>query len=130
MRGVSSLPYRLVFLKIPVRDVGSAAAFYREALGFEEAFVAEEYGWAQLAAGDLPLALYEPGKGGGNGAIGGSTGFHLELPVAEFDRLAQDLLARGALEEDRIHQGADGTTFVEVRDPDGNLLKVHRAAVG
>jgi catechol 2,3-dioxygenase-like lactoylglutathione lyase family enzyme len=120
--------YELSLLKIPVSEITRSAAFYRDALGFEQQFAAEEYGWAQFQAGDLPLALYKPGLGGGDGKIGGSTGFHLSLPPQQFDALAAALLQRGCLVEDKVHRGDDGTTFIEVRDPDANTLKIMRAA--
>ncbi len=127
---VSSLPaYRLSLLKIPVSDVGRASAFYRDVLGLSVEFVAEEYGWAQLAAGEFSLALYVPGQGGGEGRPGGSAGFHLALPDSQFDALAERLRSYGALVDDMVHQGADGTTFVEARDSDGNTLKVMRAPI-
>src|SRR5258708_21837332 len=55
--------YRLALIKIPVSDIQRSAAFYRQTLGFEQEFVAAEYGWAQFKAGELPLALYKPGMG-------------------------------------------------------------------
>jgi hypothetical protein len=65
--------------------------------------------------------------GGGDGKIGGSVDFHLSLSPRGFDSLAAKLLERGCLLEKSVHQGADGTTFIEVMDPDGNALKVMRA---
>src|SRR5438309_2062075 len=82
---MTNSPYQLRLLKIPVTDVRRSANFYRDALGFHEEFVVEQYGWAQLKAGEIPIALYQPGKGGGDGHIGGSTGFHLALPPQRFD---------------------------------------------
>lgn len=104
---------------MPVRDLAVSVPFYRDTLGMEAGFVAEEYGWAQLAAGALDLALYVPGKGGGEGSVGGSTGFHLVLSPEEFDVLAAGMPTS-------VHQGNDGTTFVDILDPDGNLLKIFR----
>ncbi len=118
--------YQLSLLKIPVADVARAAAFYRERLKFKETFVAAEYGWAQMEAGALAIALYKPGMGGGDGHVGGSTGFQLALPAAAFDALAAELLPLGVLVENQIHKGDDGTTFIQVRDPDGNVLNVGR----
>ncbi len=119
--------YQLSLLKIPVSDIPTAAAFYVDELGFTEQFVAAEYGWAQLATGDLSLALYVPGQGGGARSIGGSVDFHLALTGDTFDDLAERLLQDGHLNEDRIHAGNDGTTFIDVVDPDGNQLKIFRA---
>jgi len=45
------IPYQLSLLKIPVTNLMRCADFYRDALGFRQEFAAEEYGWAQLAAG-------------------------------------------------------------------------------
>ena len=118
--------YQLSLLKIPVSDIARSAAFYRDALGFAEQFVAEEYGWAQMQAGELPLGLYVPGMGGGDGPMGVGMGFHLSLLPDAFDALAAELLARGALVEDRVHEGDDGTAFLMVRDPDGNTLNIGR----
>jgi predicted enzyme related to lactoylglutathione lyase len=125
---MSNSGYQLSLLKIPVSDIAQGADFYRDVLKFKQEFVAEQYGWAQFSAGDLPLALYKPGMGGGNGKIGGSTGFHLALPAQQFDSLAADLIKRGVLVDNRIQRGDDGTTYVQVRDPDGNILNVGRAA--
>ena len=49
---MNEVSFALSLLKIPVSDVTRSAEFYRTALGFEEQFVAEKYGWAQLQAGD------------------------------------------------------------------------------
>jgi len=121
-----SFAYGLSLLKIPVTEINRSVAFFRDFLGLKEEFVADEYGWAQLSAGNLSLALYVPGKGGGEGTVGGSVGFHLTLAAPEFDALSSDLLARGVLGEGRVHQGNDGTTFIDVVDPDGNVLKILR----
>ena len=114
-------------LKVPVSQLTRSCAFYREALGFIEEFAAEEYGWAQLRAGELTLALYKPGMGGGSGHVGGSVDFHLSLPAEAFDRLAVELLKRdGVVAGNQIARGDDGTVFLEVRDPDANVLHIGR----
>ncbi len=118
--------YTLGLLKLPVRDIGKSAKFYTEELGFELDFVASDYGWAQLKTGEFSLALYQPGMGGGERPIGGSVDFQLVLEAQEFDELAQQMKVAKRLSGDRIHQGADGTTFIEICDPDDNLLKIFR----
>lgn len=122
--------FQLALLKIPVTEIDRSVAFYRDALDFEEQFVSSEYGWAQLLAGDLPLALYKPGMGGGDGTVGGSLDFHLAMHHERFDGLAKRLQEQGHLVEDTVHQGDDGSTFVDVYDPDGNTLKIMRQSDG
>ena len=116
--------YKIQMLKVPVSDVEASAQFYSEHMGFEVQFVVAEYGWAQLAAGQLSLALYKPGLGGGNGQIGGSLDFHLSLPEPAFESLAARSLEKGILVENMVHTGNDGTTFVDILDPDENIVKV------
>ncbi|MEM9774736.1 MAG: VOC family protein [Chloroflexota bacterium] len=120
----SNLNYQLKLLKIPVKNVDVSSQFYADNLGLNIDFAAAEYGWAQLSSGDFSMALYVPGMGGGDGQIGGSVDFHLSLPAAEFDKLANDLLKKGHLNEGMIHSGNDGSTFVDMLDPDGNVLKI------
>ena len=120
-------PYQLSLLKIPVTDIAHGAEFYRDVLKFKLEFAAEQYGWAQFSAGDLAPGLYKPGMGGGDGKVGGSTDFHLALPGESFDALAADLMKRNLLVENKVHRGDAGTTFIQVRDPDGNVVHVSRA---
>ena len=118
--------YKLGLLKIPVREIEKSTAFYKERLGCEISFQAPEYGWAQLKAGDLELALYVPRKGGGQRTIGGNIDFHLVLDADDFDKLAPALKDAGLLVEDMIHTGNDGSTFIDLRDPDENVIKIFR----
>ena len=123
-----TMDYVLSLVKLPVRDVERAAAFYRDVLGMTQVFVAAEYGWAQFATGSVPLALYVPGMGGGDGEPGGSAGFHLALGGDAFETLAERVRAAEALVGGQVHRGADGTVFIDARDPDGNVIKVVRLA--
>jgi len=109
-------------VKIPVGDFERATAWYREGLGLEEQFAVPEYGWAQYATGNLPLCLYAEGMGGGAGTPGGDAGIHLAVsdPAALHARLAE----RGLSGLGELHTSDEGTTFFEVTDPEGNLLKV------
>ncbi|GAB4427650.1 MAG: hypothetical protein Kow002_16620 [Anaerolineales bacterium] len=123
---MSSRKYQLKLLKIPVSDVERSTPFYEENLGFQLEFVASEFGWAQMKAGENSIALYQPGKGGGKREIGGSVDFHLAMEESAFDALAALMKEEGLLVGDMIHQGADGTTFMEIYDPDRNEIKVFR----
>lgn len=115
----------LQMLKIPVSDIEKSVLFYRDVLGFKEEFVAEQYGWAQFSIGDLPLALYVPGLGGGNGQVGGSVGFHFKTD--DLETLYADYQAKGANIPDGIFQGNDGSAGIDVYDPDGNIIKIMKA---
>ena len=109
-------------VKIPVTDVEMSAKFYTEVLGLEEEFVVGEYGWAQLNAGNLPVALYEVGKGGGS-AKAGSTD-HMHFGVSDFEALKTRLTSHDIDPEQHFHEGADGTKFYLFQDPDGNTIHV------
>jgi catechol 2,3-dioxygenase-like lactoylglutathione lyase family enzyme len=123
---MNSQKYKLGLLKIPVTDIERSAQFYKQSLGFKLTFQAPEYGWAQFQAGELELALYIPGKGGGERIIGGNVDFHLVLDGDDFDQLAPALKGASFLVEDMIHTGNDGSTFIDIRDPDENIIKVFR----
>ena len=123
---MNSRTYKLGLLKVPVSDIEISSKFYEMDLGFEIDFVAPEYKWAQMKTGEISVALYTPGKGGGERKIGGSVDFHLILEGKEFDELAQKMKAEQKLSGGMIHQGADGTTFIDILDPDENLIKVFR----
>jgi len=118
--------YQLGLVKIPVSDIAISAQFYEKDLGFEQEFIAPEYGWAQFKTGEISLALYKPGMGGGERQLGGSVDFHLVLDGEEFDELSKTMLETKRLSEDMVHKGADGSTFIEILDPDENVLKVFR----
>lgn len=118
------MSYELSLLKVPVSKIKLSIPFYVEVIGFELEFQAEQYGWAQLTSGNLGLALYEPNKGGGNRVIGGSIDFHLKLKDKEFDELAKKVADTTALVDNQIHSGNDGSTFMELIDLDGNILKI------
>lgn len=109
-------------VKIPVSDIDKALPFYRDVLGLSEDFVAAEYGWAQLSSGNLPVALYVPGMGGGAGEAGAADGVH--FAISDAGPLRERLTQAGLNPDDHSHQGNDGSTFFELHDPDGNTFKV------
>jgi predicted enzyme related to lactoylglutathione lyase len=114
--------FSLSLLKIPVSDITASAKFYSTGLGFQQECVFEEYGWAQFNAGDLPIALYKPGMGGGNRALGGSLDFHLAVsdlePIRDRLREYYPSLKQGIFKND------DGSETLEFSDPDGNEMKI------
>lgn len=110
----------LALLKIPVSDLARSVVFYEQVLGHQAAFTAEEYGWAQFDFADIGLALYVPGKGGGDRVIGGSLDFHLHHPdLADLRKNLPD-----DADQVGIHENADGSKSLEFCDPDGNVIKI------
>jgi len=110
----------VALLKVPVTDINRAVGFYEDALGLAARFVAAEYGWAQLDGASVAIALYVPGRGGGDRSPGGSVDFHLS-----HDRLDELLsTVRRAAPDAEIHDNDDGSRSLEFTDPDGNSIKV------
>ena len=107
-------------VKIPVSDIDRALGFYRDILGLTPEFVMARYGWAQLRAGNLPLALYVPGMGGGAGEPGSADCLH--FAVAD-DAPLRQRLATGGAPVPPPQRGDDGSVFYELADPDGNRFK-------
>jgi AraC-like DNA-binding protein/predicted enzyme related to lactoylglutathione lyase len=112
----------VALVKIPVTDFVRACAYYRDVLGLVEEFAVEQYGWAQYNTGDVPLCLYQVGKGGGDGKPGVETGLHLAVDDAK--KAYAILKERGATLPTELVASDDGGTFFLVADPDGNTIKV------
>lgn len=115
-------PVALSMIKIPVTDIARSIAFYRDVLGLPEEFSVPEYGWAQFHLGDLPFCLYIAGMGGGQGIAGGCDSVHLATP--DLVTMHSALVERGALMPDGLRTGDNGTKYVDVYDPDGNIIKL------
>ena len=118
------MTYHLSLIKIPVSDIKRALDFYEAHLDIKNIFYVEQYGWAQFDLDGIPFALYQVGSGGGERRLGGSIDFHLALMEEAFNMKANAWLEAGLLDENRIHRGDDGTTFVEHVDVDYNKLKI------
>ncbi len=114
--------YSVCLVKIPVRDFAKARAFYRDVLGFPETFAVEAYGWASYGLGNLPLGIYQVGKGGGDASPGEELAFHLS--VADAPGLYRRLRARGVTFAVELTTSDDGGSFFMPRDPDGNTFKI------
>lgn len=111
---------RLALLKIPVTDVTASVAFYEAVLERSAVFVSDEYGWAQFDHPAPGLALYVPGKGGGDRVPGGSVDFH--LAASDLNMLQARL--KPLTETATIYTNNDGSQSLELNDPDGNTLKI------
>jgi catechol 2,3-dioxygenase-like lactoylglutathione lyase family enzyme len=109
------LPSDPVSIWYRVRSLDTARAFYREKLGFEEAYVDEEGRWARLVRGGVVVALAE-GEPGDEEMI---AALDVEDVKAEAERLRAEGVNVGVVLE------IPGTIrLLDVFDPDGNRLQL------
>jgi catechol 2,3-dioxygenase-like lactoylglutathione lyase family enzyme len=97
-----------------VRDLAAARAFYRDVLGFAEAFNDEEGRWARLRRDDMEIALWEA-----QGDEGGVASVSVPDLRAEVDRLRREGVEVGVILE--LH---GQVRLVDVFDPDGNRIQL------
>lgn len=112
------------FVMFHVSDLGRAVAFYRDVLGLRPELVSEEYQWAELDAGNVTLALRAV-----ESVIESGTAARLALAVEDIDAAYAELQARHADLIGPVHDHGVCRVF-ELRDPDGNVLLLHRRADG
>ena len=98
-----------------VRDLEEARAFYRERLGFEEAYVDEEDRWARLVRGNTELAIAE-GEREEAEAV-------LTLDVADIKREAERLRGAG-VEVGTVLEIPGTIRLLDIFDPDGNRVQL------
>ena len=98
-----------------VRDLEAARHFYREKLGFAEAYVDEEGEWARLERGGMEIALAK----GEPEADGGVAHVDVEDVKAEAERLRAEGVEVGVVFE--LH---GEMRLVDVFDPDGNRIQL------
>ena len=98
-----------------VRDLEEARAFYRERLGFEEAYVDEEDRWARLVRGNVELAIAE-GEREEAEAV-------LTLDVTDIKQEAEQLRSAG-VEVGTVLEIPGTIRLLDVFDPDGNRVQL------
>ena len=98
-----------------VRDLEEARAFYRERLGFEEAYVDEEDRWARLVRGNTELAIAE-GEREEAEAV-------LTLDVTDLKQEAERLRGAG-VEVGTVLEIPGTIRLLDVFDPDGNRVQL------
>ena len=98
-----------------VRDLEEARAFYRERLGFEEAYVDEEDRWARLVRGNTELAIAE-GEREEAEAV-------LTLDVTDIKQEAERLRGAG-VEVGTVLEIPGTIRLLDVFDPDGNRVQL------
>jgi len=93
-----------------------------------EDFVMAEYGWAQFSAGNLPVALYVPGMGGGTSAAGSVDCLH--FATNDENAIRSRISDAGLNPDAHLHSGDDGSSYFELKDPDGNTFKIMLTKAG
>jgi predicted enzyme related to lactoylglutathione lyase len=98
-----------------VQDLDSARAFYREQLGFQEAYVDESDRWARLLRGNVEISLAEGEPEGGDMVA--------TIDVDDVKAEAERLRAQGV--DVGVVLEIPGTIrLLDVFDPDGNRLQL------
>ncbi len=98
-----------------VRDLEEARAFYRERLGFEEAYVDEEDRWARLVRGNAELAIAE-GEREEAEAV-------LTVDVTDIKQEAERLRGAG-VEVGTVLEIPGTIRLLDIFDPDGNRVQL------
>jgi catechol 2,3-dioxygenase-like lactoylglutathione lyase family enzyme len=98
-----------------VRDLEAARAFYRERLGFEEAYVDEEDRWARLVRGQSELAIAEGEREEGDAV--------LTVDVTDLKQEAERLRGAG-VEVGTVLEIPGTIRLLDVFDPDGNRVQL------
>ena len=119
---------------LPVRDIVVACAWYERALGLrtiylhEGASEEEPTNYAVMIQDDVQihLILDEPPPYSGTWTQAG-TGY-LYLRVRNVVSLHTEILERGIVLERPIEEASWGAVGFELRDPDGNLIRIENEA--
>ncbi len=112
------------FIMYLVTDLARAAKFYRETLGLPQEIYSEEGQWAEFNCGNVTLSL----KGGSKPAEV-ALGARIALAVDDIHAAHEELKRQGV----RILSPPTDYAVcwaMEVLDPDGNLVILHRRADG
>ena len=98
-----------------VRDLEEARAFYRDRLGFEEAYVDEEDRWARLVRGGSELAIAEGEREEGDAV--------LTVDVTDLKQEAERLRGAG-VEVGTVLEIPGTIRLLDIFDPDGNRVQL------
>jgi catechol 2,3-dioxygenase-like lactoylglutathione lyase family enzyme len=112
------------FVMFLVSDLSRAVAFYRDALGLRCELESLEHQWAEFDCGNVTLSL--KGRGLADDVRGGG---RIALAVDDVTSAYEELKRRGVpLESAPVDNGC--CWHLEVPDPDGNLVILHKRANG
>ncbi len=112
------------FIMYPVSDLARAAAFYRDILGLPQEMYSAEWQWAEFNCGNVTLALK-----GGEQLPEVIPGGRIALAVEDVQGAHEELHKKG------VHivqppQDYSVCWAMEIRDPDGNEVILHKRADG
>jgi catechol 2,3-dioxygenase-like lactoylglutathione lyase family enzyme len=108
------------FLSVPTRDTARAVAFYRDVLGLAES----EYAHGEVEAPNLTLGFWEP-EADGEPFVANTAGVGLRVP--DVAAAVEEVRAAGAEVLGVEDTGVCHMGFV--KDPDGNVVILHRRYV-
>ncbi|MDI1248769.1 MAG: VOC family protein [Lacunisphaera sp.] len=112
------------FILFHVRDLALAVKFYRDVLGLKQEMLSEEYQWTEFNCGNLTLALKGSAKPDELAA-----GARLALAVEDIAAAQEELKKRG-VPILRPPQDHGCCRHLEIADPDGHVIILHRRADG
>ncbi|MBE0540940.1 MAG: VOC family protein [Verrucomicrobia bacterium] len=112
------------FVMYQVSDLANAAKFYRDTLGLPQETYCEEYQWAEFNCGNVTLSLH-----GGMNLPAVIAGGRVALAVDDVFAAFAELKAKGVRV---IGEPVDYKVCcaVEILDPDGNTVILHKRADG
>ena len=120
---IRAVDYTVIF----VRDMAAMRRFYEDVMGF--ALTRElSASWLEYQLGDNTLALAEPSRTAKDAPVPiGSASLQLafKVPVADVDRCAGELMAKGIALLSPPTDLPFGHRAMFFRDPDGNLLEIY-----
>ena len=111
------------FVTIPIQDFERSKAFYRDTLGLEEGKQWGDMPAQEFETGNLTIAIMDPTAFGMPFQNAG--GSSVVLQVDDFDAAKAELEAAGVeFVTDKIESPVCYQAYF--RDPDGNVLGIHR----
>jgi catechol 2,3-dioxygenase-like lactoylglutathione lyase family enzyme len=116
------MDYRLLLVRVFVRDLERAVDFYTRVLGMPLSFRSDEMGWAQLGTAGAELALERAAADDPEtkDLVGRFVG--LSLAVPDIAAAHRTLVARGVEFLHPPERMPWGGVLAHLRDPDGNVL--------
>jgi predicted enzyme related to lactoylglutathione lyase len=112
------------FVMYPVSDLARAAKFYRDVLGLPQEVYSDEWQWAEFNCGNLTLSLK-----GGEKLPELVSGGRLALAVNDVHAAYEELKRQGVRIVKEL-QDYGCCQAIEILDPDGNHVVLHRRADG